>query len=201
MHKMDGRPAPAHPTPSAHIRPGSSADASRRLQSVPCGWERSHDAPPPSGREVRFRTHEPAPRTCVLAVVTGVALPRHLSSGAAGARATLGQVPRDALISYEPAGPDGTVRASLDGELDLDCADQVRDSLAEAARQPGCRHLRVDVSGLTFIDSYALGALVSARNTAVAAGVALTLADPSPPVRKAGQVTGLADMFGLPTAG
>jgi stage II sporulation protein AA (anti-sigma F factor antagonist) len=111
------------------------------------------------------------------------------------------QVHKDALISYEPADPEGLVRVSLDGELDLDCADQVRDSLAEAARQPGCRHLEVDVSGLTFIDSYALGALVSARNTAVAAGVALTLADPSPPVRKAIQVTGLGDMFGLPTAG
>ncbi len=106
-------------------------------------------------------------------------------------------MPKDTLISYEPADADGTVRASLDGELDLDCADQVRDSLAEAARQPGVRHLRVDVSGLTFIDSYALGALVSARNSATGAGVALTLADPSPPVRKAVQVTGLAQMFGL----
>ena len=107
-------------------------------------------------------------------------------------------MPKDALISYQPADHDGLVRASLDGELDLDCADQVRDSLAEAARQPGCRHLEVDVSGLTFIDSYALGALVSARNTAVGAGVALTLANPSPPVRKAVQVTGLGQMFGLP---
>ena len=106
-------------------------------------------------------------------------------------------MPKDALISYQPADHDGLVRASLDGELDLDCADQVRDSLAEAARQPGCRHLEVDVSGLTFIDSYALGALVSARNTAVGAGVALTLANPSPPVRKAVGVTGLAQMFGL----
>ena len=106
-------------------------------------------------------------------------------------------MPKDALISYEPADPDGRVRATLDGELDLDCADQVRDSLAAAAQQPGCRHLEVDVSGLTFIDSYALGALVSARNTAVGAGVALTLANPSPPVRKAVQVTGLAQMFGL----
>ena len=109
-------------------------------------------------------------------------------------------MPKDTLISYEPADADGTVRASLDGELDLDCADQVRDSLAEAARQPGVRHLRVDVSGLTFIDSYALGALVSARNSAAAAGVTLTLVDPSQPVRKAIQVTGLADVFGLPPA-
>ncbi|MCA2219532.1 STAS domain-containing protein [Jidongwangia harbinensis] len=110
-------------------------------------------------------------------------------------------MPKDALVSYAPADPDGLVLASLDGELDLDSADKVRDSLAEAARAADCHYLRVDVSRLGFIDSYALGALVSARNAAAAAGVGLTLADPSPPVRKAIEVTGLASVFGLATAG
>ncbi|BCJ49074.1 hypothetical protein Asp14428_05490 [Actinoplanes sp. NBRC 14428] len=102
------------------------------------------------------------------------------------------------MVAYEPVSTDGVLLAALDGDLDLDCADEVRDSLASAARGTGCRYLHVDVSGLTFIDSYALGALVSARNSAAAAGVTLALVDPSPPVRKAIQVTGLADVFGLP---
>jgi stage II sporulation protein AA (anti-sigma F factor antagonist) len=106
-------------------------------------------------------------------------------------------VPKEALVSYSPADADGLVLATLDGELDLDTADAVRDSLAAAAGAPDCRFLRVDVSRLSFIDSYALGALVSARNTAAGAGVGLTLADPSPPVRKAIEVTGLAGVFGL----
>ncbi len=110
-------------------------------------------------------------------------------------------MPKDALVSYTQADADGLVTASLDGELDLDTADAVRDTLVAAAARPGCRFLQVDVSQLTFIDSYALGALVSARNTAAGAGVTLTLAHPSPPVRKAIQVTGLADVFGLPGAG
>jgi stage II sporulation protein AA (anti-sigma F factor antagonist) len=110
-------------------------------------------------------------------------------------------VPKDALISYEPVDADGLLRASLDGELDLDSADQIRDSLAGAAGLPDCRYLQVDVSRLTFIDSYALGALVSARNTAAGAGVPLTLTSPSPPVRKAIEVTGLGDVFGLSGAG
>jgi stage II sporulation protein AA (anti-sigma F factor antagonist) len=113
--------------------------------------------------------------------------------------AILWQVPKDALVSYTPIDPDGLIRAELDGELDLDCADKVRDSLAAAAGQDGCRFLVVDVSGLGFIDSYALGALVSARNTAAGSGVTLTLANPSPPVRKAIEVTGLGDVFGLPS--
>lgn len=110
-------------------------------------------------------------------------------------------MPKDALVSYLPVDADGLLVATLDGELDLDCADKVRDSLAEAARSPGCRFLQVDVSRLAFIDSYALGALVSARNLATAAGVALTLTNPSAPVRKAIEVTGLAEVFGLPTGG
>jgi stage II sporulation protein AA (anti-sigma F factor antagonist) len=110
-------------------------------------------------------------------------------------------VPKDALVSYSPVDPDGLILAALDGELDLDCADKVRDSLATTAANPECRFLVVDVSQLDFIDSYALGALVSARNTASAAGATLTLANPSPPVRKAIEVTGLGEVFGLPSNG
>jgi stage II sporulation protein AA (anti-sigma F factor antagonist) len=106
-------------------------------------------------------------------------------------------MPMDATISYEPADPDGLIVARLAGELDLDRADDVRDSLAKAAASPGCHYLRVDVAGLDFIDSYGLGALVSARNSAAALGVTLTLAEPSPPVRKAIEVTGLGNVFGL----
>lgn len=108
---------------------------------------------------------------------------------------------RGVIISFQPADPDGLVLAVLSGELDLDDADRARDSLAEAALAPDCRHLRVDVGALSFIDSYGLGALVSARNTVAGAGVAFTLTNPSPPVRKAIQVTGLADVFGLTAAG
>lgn len=115
-----------------------------------------------------------------------------------GPATTLGQVPKDTLVSYTPADADGVIRAELDGELDLDCADKVRDSLAETAAEPACKRLEVEVSRLSFIDSYALGALVSARNSAAAAGVTLVLVDPSPPVQKAIEVTGLSDVFGLP---
>jgi anti-sigma B factor antagonist len=103
----------------------------------------------------------------------------------------------DPTIRYEPTDPDGLVVATLTGELDLDRADEVRDSLAATSGRPGCRYLRVDVSDLDFIDSYGLGALVSARNSAAAHGVTLTLAEPSPPVRKAIEVTGLGHVFGL----
>jgi anti-anti-sigma factor len=104
----------------------------------------------------------------------------------------------NALVSFLQVDDAGVINAALDGELDVDSADTVRDNLAEAARRPECKALEVDVSRLTFIDSYALGALVSARNSALGAGVPLRLTNPSPPVRKAIDVTGLSDVFGLP---
>ncbi|MET8150596.1 STAS domain-containing protein [Actinoplanes sp. NPDC049668] len=107
-------------------------------------------------------------------------------------------MPNDALVTYERVDADGLVVAALGGELDLDHADAVRDSLAAAAATDGCRYLNVDVAAVTFIDSYALGALVSARNSAASQGVTFTLANPSRQVRKAVQVTGLSHVFGLP---
>jgi anti-sigma B factor antagonist len=107
------------------------------------------------------------------------------------------EMAKDTTIRYQPSDDDGLTSAVLSGELDLDRADQIRDDLARAAAEPGCRWLRVDVSELSFIDSYGLGALVSARNSAAASGAVLTLIQPSPPVRKAIEVTGLADVFGL----
>ena len=107
-------------------------------------------------------------------------------------------MPNDAMVTYELVDADGLVIAVLSGELDLDRADAVRDSLAAASAGGGCRYLNVDVAEVTFIDSYALGALVSARNTAASHGVSLTLTNPSQPVRKAIQVTGLNHVFGLP---
>jgi stage II sporulation protein AA (anti-sigma F factor antagonist) len=111
-------------------------------------------------------------------------------------------MPNDAVVTYSQVDADGLVIAELSGELDLDRADAVRDSLAAtSAGAGGCRYLNVDVSEVSFIDSYALGALVSARNTAASHGVSLTLTNPSQPVRKAIQVTGLNHVFGLPAAG
>lgn len=106
-------------------------------------------------------------------------------------------MPNDPNISHEAADADGVVTVVLHGELDLDRADEVRDRLAVAAATPGCLFLRIDAAGLEFIDSYGLGALVSARNTAAARGVTFTLEHPSAPVRKSVEVTGLGDIFGI----
>lgn len=104
----------------------------------------------------------------------------------------------NAIVSYRTSADGDTLQAFvLVAELDVDVADELRDSLAAAATESSCQRLSVDLAEVTFIDSYALGALVSVRNSAAAAGLTIVLDRPSPPVRQAIDVTGLAEVFGL----
>ncbi|GAA4954901.1 hypothetical protein GCM10025331_50330 [Actinoplanes utahensis] len=111
---------------------------------------------------------------------------------------TVEDMSASALIMYATSNDGVTLRAALSGELDLRDADEVRDNLTAAAQASSYRLLEIDVSNVTLIDSYALGALVSVRNAAAGAGITVTLINPSPPVLKAIQVTGLSEVFGLP---
>ena len=104
----------------------------------------------------------------------------------------------NAIVSYRTSADGDTLQAFvLVAELDVDVADELRDSLAAAAAESSCRLLSIDMAEVTFIDSYALGALVSVRNSAAATGLTIVLDRPSPPVRQAIDVTGLAEVFGL----
>jgi anti-sigma B factor antagonist len=84
---------------------------------------------------------------------------------------------------------------SLAGELDLYTAPALREALQGAvARSP--ERLVVDLAGVTFIDSTALGALVEARSK-LRDGDAFALAAPGLEVRRALEVTGLDRHFAV----
>jgi anti-sigma B factor antagonist len=90
---------------------------------------------------------------------------------------------------------DGTVVVSLAGELDLYNANEVRDALVEAAdRKP--ERLVIDLSGVEFIDSTALGVLIEAR-TRLDNRRAFLLAAPGLEARRALEVSGLDRHFGI----
>jgi anti-anti-sigma factor len=89
----------------------------------------------------------------------------------------------------------GAVVVSLGGELDLYNADEVREALAVAADgQP--ERLVIDLSGVEFIDSTALGVLIEAR-TKLANRRAFLLAAPRIETRRALEVSGLDRHFGI----
>lgn len=88
---------------------------------------------------------------------------------------------------------DGAVIVSLAGELDLYNAEEVRrallDTLADAPEL-----LVVDLEGVTFIDSTALGVLIEARSRMNDRG-GFRLAAPGLEVRRALEVSGLDRHF------
>jgi anti-sigma B factor antagonist len=78
---------------------------------------------------------------------------------------------------------------TLRGELDVTSADGLSNSLVELAGST----LVVDLSGLTFMDSSGIGAVVRARNRIKAEGLGdLVLTRPSAIVHKALEIVGLS---------
>jgi anti-sigma B factor antagonist len=90
---------------------------------------------------------------------------------------------------------DGAVIVKLGGELDLYNAHVVRDTLLEACAEAPDR-LVVDLSGVKFIDSTALGVLIEAR-TRMANRRAFLLAAPGLETKRALEISGLDRHFSV----
>jgi anti-anti-sigma factor len=88
---------------------------------------------------------------------------------------------------------DGSVVVALAGELDLYNAHVVRDALLEYCAEAPDR-LVVDLSGVTFIDSTALGVLIEARSK-LANKRAFILAAPGLEARRALEISGFDRHF------
>ena len=100
---------------------------------------------------------------------------------------------RDPIVGLAERG-DALV-LSLTGELDLYTAPALREALRGAVERSPAR-LVVDLGGVTFIDSTALGALVEARSR-LARDDAFALAAPGLEVRRALEVSGLDRHFSV----
>src|SRR3954466_15994615 len=91
-----------------------------------------------------------------------------------------------------------TVQCVATGELDLSTVEGWRSALLAAAQD--AETLRLDLSGLSFIDTTGLGALLELHVTFVRAGVGCGIAVEEGAVRQAVQSTGLSH-FLTATAG
>jgi anti-sigma B factor antagonist len=106
--------------------------------------------------------------------------------------ATLNNAPSDSQASLQVT--EGVAFLQLRGEMDLARAGHIR-ALGEDAINDLVGTIRIDLSGVTFIDSTCLGALVGIRNAAEATGRSLILDQPSPQVRRLLEITGLIGAF------
>jgi anti-anti-sigma factor len=87
--------------------------------------------------------------------------------------------------------PSTSVTIHLEGELDFAAAFDVELRLEEAIREADA--VVVDLTGLRFIDSTGLRAILEARRLAQTAGVELRIVPGPPEIQRVFEVTGLLD--------
>lgn len=93
--------------------------------------------------------------------------------------------------------PQGS-RLELAGEIDIAAAGKVLEAgLRLVDRLGRSEELEIDMSGVTFIDSSGLGALVATRNAAVERGAGVSLSGVQPRIRRVFEYAGLLDSFSM----
>lgn len=91
---------------------------------------------------------------------------------------------------------DGTDVFTLAGELDVATAPTLRGALGEAASD-GRHELIVDLTGITFLDSTGLGALIGAHKRAQENGGKIRLVAADGQILRLLRITGLLDVFAV----
>ncbi len=82
------------------------------------------------------------------------------------------------------------------GEVDVHTASQLERAVREALAA-GISSIAIDVAEVAFIDSSGLRCLIALQRDAVGVGGGLRLRNPSRPVMRLLEVTGLADLFSV----
>jgi anti-sigma B factor antagonist len=105
------------------------------------------------------------------------------------------RVPETAEFSRHSPSPALGV-LTVRGELDISTSGRLHQEL-KALLDAGTERVEIDLSGVVFMDSSALSALVGARDRASRQSQHLTLASPSPACAKVLGITGLDRIFDL----
>jgi anti-anti-sigma factor len=100
----------------------------------------------------------------------------------------------DGPFRAEATGDDTEPVIIVEGELDMSGTDRFMACVA-AVLQNQPRSIVVDARGLSFMDSSGLQSLLRARAEAAQAGVGFRISDPSPPVRRFLERTGLREVL------
>jgi len=99
----------------------------------------------------------------------------------------------DAPASYELSG-ERSPALVVSGEVDLDSREQFLEALHQTIRRNDGA-ARVDLSGVTFMDSSGISALIECQQRALDDGSQIVLIEPSDPCRRVIEILGLGDFF------
>ncbi len=105
----------------------------------------------------------------------------------------MSEIPTRPTLTATTAEDVASIR--LGGAIDLAYADELQ-RLGEGLITDHVRTLRIDLSGVNFLDSSGISALIAIRNKAARVGCALILEKPTPNVVRLFEITGLVgDVF------
>ena len=88
----------------------------------------------------------------------------------------------------------------LQGSLDFASKQDMVDEAMAAVNRDGTTAVALDLSGISFMDSTGLGAIVEISGAAEDAEVAFALIDPSPRVQRVLEMTGLMQRWVIETS-
>jgi anti-sigma B factor antagonist len=108
--------------------------------------------------------------------------------------------PDTARVAESPVrvGPDfrGGAVLSVHGEVDVATAPALREAIVRAVDRRPARVV-IDLADVSFMDSSALGVLVSGYKYAQGAGIAVLLSSPGPAVYRLLRTSGMIEIFGI----
>ncbi|MER7278245.1 STAS domain-containing protein [Dactylosporangium sp. NPDC000244] len=90
--------------------------------------------------------------------------------------------------------PDGGTVLAVRGEVDVATAPALREAIVRAVDGRPARVV-IDLAAVSFMDSSALGVLISGYKYAQGAGVAMVLASPGPGVYRLLRTSGMVEIF------
>lgn len=99
------------------------------------------------------------------------------------------------IWSHEVTRRSGHVVIALAGELDLACTAALQALLFEHIESGQVTDLHIDLADVGFLDSSALGMLISGLNHAQEQGCRFAVINPSPMARRVLAITGLDDVL------
>ena len=92
---------------------------------------------------------------------------------------------------------EGCRLVAASGEIDAHTAPRLRERVHGVLAEAGVRHLVIDLSGATFLDSSALGVLIGALKRMGEREGRLDIVVPASPVRRIFEITALDRVFAL----
>lgn len=108
----------------------------------------------------------------------------------------LAGVPERPPFLLEVSADGDTVVVAMTGEVDMATTPALREALV-AAVDRGCRSVRVDLAGVTFMDSSGLSALVAGLRELRAQGGSMAMVNARPPVLRVFEISGFSTVAGL----